>query len=84
MTDQIFISSKYARSEAYAMDDGIAHTGVRGYRDSPFTLTLQVMTKTGKQRRISGLAISAKEAREVAAYLLRKADELNDDPGRAA
>jgi hypothetical protein len=82
MTDQIFISSKYARSEAYAMDDGIAHTGVRVYRDSPFTLTL--MTKTGKQRRISGLAISAKEAREVAAYLLRKADELNDDPGRAA
>lgn len=83
MTDQVFIASKYANSTPYEMENGVGHTGIRIYRESPFTLRIQIISKTTKQRRISDMPVTAKEAREIAEYLLRKADELTDDPGRS-
>lgn len=84
MTDQILIKSRYANSRAIDIWNVLDNEGLRVYRDSPFSITIQVRTSTPKQGRISGMSVTAAQAREIADYLLRKADELCDDPGKAA
>lgn len=80
--EQVLIKSRYAQSHETDICNVLDSVGLRVYRDSPFTIHVQVRTRTEKRGRVSGLSVSAKEAREIAAYLLAKADELRDDPGR--
>lgn len=46
------------------------------YRESPTTIALQLRTATRSQGRITRLSLTASEARQVAEFLLRKAEEL--------
>lgn len=82
MTDQVLIKSKYAVSKLVDQTNVLGNEGLRVYRDSPFSIHVQVRTTTRNQGRISGFSLSADEARKVGEYLLKKADELRDDPGR--
>lgn len=77
--DQVLIKSKNARSSIIDVAVVSGNEGLRVYRDSPFSIHVQIRTTTPAQGRISGLSINAKDARELAQYLLRKADELRDD-----
>lgn len=78
MTDQVIIKSDFARSKEVDLHNVIDSIGLRVYRDTPFSIHVQVRTRTDKRGRVSGLSITADQAREVAEYLLKKADELRD------
>lgn len=78
-TDQVLIKSKYANSRVIDRGTVLDNEGLRVYRESPTTIHIQIRTTSAAQGRVSGLSITAAQAREVAAYLLRKADELRDD-----
>lgn len=79
MTDQILYRSKYARSNTVDLPTILDNEGLRVYRDSPYSIHVQVRTRTEKQGRISGLSISRKQALDLAEYLTRKAAELRDE-----
>jgi len=82
MSDQILINSKYAYSRVIDKASTQGNKGLRVYRDTPFTIHVQVRTSTDKQGRISGLSVTRQQAIEIAEYLLRKAEELSNDPGK--
>lgn len=85
MTDQVLIKSQYAASKPTDITNVIDNVGMRVYRDSPYSINVQIRSKTGKKGRISSLCVNQAQAREIAAYLIRAADELRVyEPSKAA
>ncbi len=78
MIDQILINKQYAKSKQIDRHL-VTNPALRIYRDSPYTITLQVRTHTDKTARISYATVTRAEALEIAAFLTRKAEELSDE-----
>jgi hypothetical protein len=81
VTDQILLNKPYAESRVISPKHPVpdeVDQALRIYRDSPFTITLQVRTRTGKQKRISQCTVTKQQAKDIAAYLLRVAEGLSD------
>lgn len=77
-TDQIFYRKPYAK--IYQTDKtNCMDKAVRIYRDSPYTITLQVRSHTDKRGQIATATVTRQEALEIAAYLTRKAAELSEE-----
>ena len=84
MADQILIKKPYADSRvispknAATIRDDISQA-LRIYRDSPFSATIQIRTLHGKRKRISNCTVTKQEAKDIAAYLLKVAEELREE-----
>lgn len=79
MTDQLFYPNQYADSRPIDLSHVLDNVGLRVYRDSPFSITVQVRSRTQAQGRVSTTRITRQQALELAAYLTRKAEELRDE-----
>jgi hypothetical protein len=82
MTDQILLMKPYADSRVISPKHPVSDEfdqALRIYRDSPFTITVQVRTRKGTQKRISTATVTKQEAKDIAAYLLRVAEELSEE-----
>jgi hypothetical protein len=78
--EQVLIKNKYARSWQVDVSSVLDNVGLRVYRESPSAIQIQVRTRTAKTGRISSVSITAAQARDMAAYLLSKAAELEAYP----
>jgi hypothetical protein len=79
---EILLKKPYAESRVISPKHPVPDEfdqALRIYRDSPYTIMLQVRTRTGKQKRISSCTVTKQEAKDIAAYLLQTAEGLNEE-----
>ena len=60
--------SRYAEDHV-VRHENVPETGLRVYRDSPDTITVQVRTRTDKQGRVASVALTWAKARELVEFI---------------
>lgn len=83
MTDQFYVAKPHAESHVTELEN-VQRKAVRIYRDSPYTITVQVRTCTAKRGRISSATLTRAEAIDLSRFLIRVAEELRDEDGAHA
>jgi hypothetical protein len=77
----MMIRNPYSYSRAIDAENVLPDDqGLRVYKDTPYTVHIQVRTRTATKGRISGLSIPAKDACELARFLIAEAQKCHDCP----